>query len=377
IMAGDAGAVAHLSRSRPATFFAVDLLYLDGCDLRNVPLSERTHALARILKPGSLIRFSEHFVGSGAEFLEAARAQNLEGIVAKRADSLYESRRSPHWLKIKIATQQEFVICGWLAGERESFASLVLGIYENGEFIHAGNVGTGFDEAVLRMISEQLQLLTTSRAPFREPPKMPRPVTWVRPELVCTVRFASWTPDGKLRAPVFLGLRPDIDPSECTRSGAGVPASETTVESVQPVVQPLLTGNAGKISLSVEGRRLTFTNLNKIFYPRDGYTKRDVIQYYDAVAPWLLPHLQDRPLSLRRYPDGIEGESFFQKHARKDFPAWFRVEPIAVEEGKPPTQFVVADDRVSLLFLANLGCIDQNPWMSRLLVGEEDSLEHP
>jgi bifunctional non-homologous end joining protein LigD len=146
---------------------------------------------------------------------------------------------------------------------------------------------------------------------------------------------------------------------------------------VPPVAQPLLAGNAAAISLDLEGRRLKFTNLNKVFYPRDGYTKRDVIQYYDSVAPWLLPHLKDRPLSLRRYPDGIEAESFFQKHAHNVFPSWFRVEPIEVEEGKPPTRFVVADDRASLLFLANLGCIDQNPWMSRLGAEGKDLLEHP
>ena len=371
IMAGDAGAIAHLSRSRPVTFVAFDLLYLDGYDLRNVPLQERKHALQEILnsgpQSGMMIRFSEHFTGSGAEFLEAARAQNLEGIVAKRVDSLYESRRSPDWLKIKIATQQEFVICGYLGGERE-FASLALGIYERGKLIHAGNVGTGFDEGTLRALSQQLNLLTTSRSPFEEPPEMLRPVTWVRPELVCTVRFASWTNDGKLRAPVFLGLRPDIDPTECVRDGASAPSPASTPR----VAQPVLTGSADTAWLGVEGRRLKFTNLNKVFYPQDGYTKRDIIQYYYAIAPWLLPHLQNRPLSLRRYPDGIEGESFFQKDARKDFPSWFRSEAIETEKGKPPTRFVVADDLPSLLFLANLGCIDQNPWMSRV-----GSLENP
>jgi bifunctional non-homologous end joining protein LigD len=380
MMASDAGAVAHMSRSRPVTFFAFDLLYLDGYDLRKVPLAERKRALQQILRPGSLIRYSDHITGSagsggntGADFLQAARAQNLEGIVAKRADSRYESRRSANWLKIKIATQQEFVICGYLEGERESFASLVLGIYEDGKLVHAGNVGTGFDEAMLRSLSGQLNLLATSRSPLGDPPKMPRPVTWVRPELVCTVRFAAWTPDGKLRAPVFLGLRPDIEPSECARGNGSAPAAEPMLPVVSAAATPpVLTGRAETASLSVEGRRLKFTNLNKVFYAREGYTKRDLIQYYDGVAPLLLPYLQDRPLSLRRYPDGIEGESFFQKDARKDFPSWFRIEAIAAEEGKPPTRFVVADNRPSLLFLANLGCIDQNPWMSRV-----GSLENP
>ena len=410
MMASDAGAIAHMSRSRPIVFFAFDLLYLDGYDLRNVSLIERKRALQQILTAAPLIRYSDHIAtggekgdSTGSDLLEAARAQNLEGILAKRADSRYESRHSLNWLKIKIATQGEFVICGYLEGERDSFASLVLGIYQDKKLIHAGNVGTGFDEAMLRSLKEQLDLLVTSRAPFKEMPKLlsklPRPVTWVRPELVCTVKFASWTPDDKLRAPVFLGLRPDIDPSECVRgsasgiakSGEGndgrgktskanrAPVAEPTVaeaSSAPPGVLPsaipaALMGRA-EAALTVAGRRLKFTNLNKVFYPREGYTKRDVIQYYDGVAPLLLPYLKDRPLSLRRYPDGIEGESFFQKDARKDFPAWFRIEAVETEEGKALTRFALADDRASLLFLANLGCIDENPWMSRI-----GSLEHP
>ncbi|MBI4458661.1 MAG: DNA ligase D [Acidobacteria bacterium] len=369
MMAGDAGAIARMARARPVTFFVFDLLYLDGYDLRNAPMWARRQTLERILKPSPLIRYSQNFSGSGAEFLEAARAQGLEGIVAKKADSFYQSRRSLDWIKIKIAAQQEFVICGWLEGERETFASLVLGLYEGGQLVHAGNVGTGFDEGMLRALSDKLRLLITPRSPFAAPPKMPRPVTWVRPELVCTVRFASWTPDGKLRAPVFLGLRPDVEPAECTRSGAD---GASLQEQTQPVVGPALEGNADTVTVTVEGRRLRFSNLKKLYYPGDGCTKRDVIRYYDAVAPWLLPHLRDRPLSLLRYPDGIEGESFFQKDARKDFPEWFHVEPIPTEEGGQPKRFVVADDRASLLFLANLGCIDQNPWMSRV-----GSLENP
>jgi bifunctional non-homologous end joining protein LigD len=376
MMASDAGAIAQMSRAKPVTFFAFDLLYLDGYDLRGVPLIERKSALQQILRPSGVLRLSEHTTGDGAAFLEAARTQGLEGIVAKRAGSLYDSRRSADWVKVKIATAQEFVICGYLEGERDSFASLVLGLYEGGKLVYTGNVGTGFDEAMLDALAERLKLLATSRSPFEDPPQMPRPVTWVRPELVCTVRFASWTPEGRLRAPVFLGLRPDIAPLECVRVSATVhgPADAETpaMEPPRPAAPCVLTGTAETATLTVDGRRLKFTNLNKLYYPREGYTKRDVIQYYDAVAPLLLPHLADRPLSLRRYPDGIQGESFFQKDARKDFPAWFRVESIEMEEGKPPTRLVVADGRASLLFLANLGCIDQNPWMSRV-----GSLEHP
>jgi bifunctional non-homologous end joining protein LigD len=242
---------------------------------------------------------------------------------------------------------------------------------------------------MLRALAERLQLLVTPHSPFSQPIKLskPAPITWVRPEIVCTVRFHSWTPDGRLRAPVFLGLRPDIDPAECVRGGASEASDVTEPRGAdEPPAWPegpastessFLAGKAATVMADIDRRQLKFTNLNKVFYPQEGYTKRDVIRYYDAVAPLLLPYLQNRPLSLRRYPDGIEGESFFQKHARTDFPSWLRTETIEMHDGKKPTRFVVADDRASLLYLANLACIDQNPWMSRALAGRPDSLEHP
>jgi len=385
MMASDAGAIAHMARSRPIVFCVFDLLYLDGYDLRKAPLVERKRALQTIVNSNSLIRYSEHFAGSGPgsgkDFLEAARAQELEGIVAKRAASRYESRRTSNWVKVKISAQQEFVICGFTEGERDTFGSLVLGLYDKGELVYVGNVGTGFDTQMLRSLFDKLSLLATSRSPFPKPIKMPKPlpVTWVRPELVCTVKFHSWTPDGRLRAPVFLGLRPDVEPSDCVKSGGGA-SSVAQPESVPRTESSFLAGTAATLLVNVDGKQLKFTNLNKVFYPREGYTKRDVIRYYDAVAPLLLPHLKDRPLSLRRYPDGVEGESFFQKDARADFPSWLRTERIATEDstkGRTSIRFVVADDRATLLYLANLACIDQNPWMSRAIPGDKHSLEHP
>ncbi|HYM12589.1 MAG TPA: DNA ligase D, partial [Bryobacterales bacterium] len=374
IMAADPNAIAHLSRTRPVVFFVFDLLYLDGCDLRGSPLEERKRALESILRPCPQLRYSEHFSGRGAPFLEAARAQGLEGIVAKRAQSRYESKRSRDWLKVKIVSQQDFVICGFTAGERGSgtFGALVLGIYEQDNLLWAGNVGTGFDQPALEKIHALLEPLASPRCPFRDIPKIPQPVTWVRPERVCTAKFASWTPDGRLRAPVFLGLRLDAEPRDCFREQPGDPPAAAPKRrrrvAAAPAAEaraPLLSGSADAALLTVESRRLKFTNLNKVFYPREGYTKRDLINFYNGVAELILPHLRDRPLSLKRYPNGIEGEYFFQKEAAESFPAWLRIEPISTEPGKAPTHFVVCDDRATLLFLANLGCIDQNPWMSR------------
>ena len=362
IAVADPNAISHLARRTPVTLFVFDLLYLDGYDLRNVPLIERKRVLQAILKPSTVMRFSEHFVNQGDEMFAASRATGLEGILAKRARSYYESKRSHDWLKIKITSQQEFVICGYTTGERDFFSSLVLGLYEKGRLVYVGNVGTGFDQKLLELIFRRVEPLTTTRSPFAETPQMLREAVWVRPELVCEVKFLNWTEEGRLRAPVFVGLRTDVDPKECVRETA-VPDEERSAQAVRP---PLLPGKAEEAMLTVDGQRLKFTHLNKVYYPGEGYTKRDLLNYYDAIADVLLPYLRDRPLSLKRYPEGIAKEFFFQKDTHDRVPSWIRVEPIYSEHKKAPTRFVLADDRAALLYLANLGCIDQNPWMSRV-----------
>jgi bifunctional non-homologous end joining protein LigD len=277
---------------------------------------------------------------------------------------------------LKVVNQQDFVICGFTKGARE-FGALVLGYYELGKLLWAGNVGTGFDQESLKDIHRTLQGLAVKRNPFAAAHAELKGATWVRPELVCTVKFAMWTPDLRLRAPVFLGLRPDADPHDCVREVAGEAAAPPpsagktrgarTHSAGQPdssARKPLLEGKQEEVFVEVDGHRLRFTHLNKVFYPREGYKKRDVINYYDAIASLILPHLHDRPLSLKRYPDGIDGEYFFQKEAPKGTPSWLRTAPI--KDANKTTNFVLADDRASLLHLANLGCIDQNPWMSRV-----------
>jgi len=349
ITVADAAAIAAMARKEPVVFFAFDLLYLNGRDLRGVALEERKRLLKEILTPGDLVRYSEHFTGKGAELFAAARAQGLEGIVGKRRRSFYESRRTSDWVKWKITESAEFVLCGFTKGERELFGALVLGIYDRGKLVWAGNVGTGFDQKKMREIHAQLEPLITGERPIEADKNLPRQITWVRPELVCEVKFSNWTEDGRLRAPVFVALRPDIDPRDCVR------------ESAEPEHAPLLDPAAKEATLAIDGRNLKFTNLDKVYWPKDGYKKRDLLNYYDAVAPLILPYLKDRPLSLRRYPDGIAGEAFFQKNTPDTFPKWLRTE-VAPDEIK----YVIGEDRATLLFLTNLGCIDQNPWMSRV-----------
>jgi bifunctional non-homologous end joining protein LigD len=362
-------AAAPQPRSHAIVFFAFDLPYFNGYDLRAAPLVERKRLLASVLSPSPVVRYSEHFVGNGQRLLAGAREQGLEGVMAKRALSAYESRRSASWVKVKIVAQQEFVIGGMVEGERKPFGSLALGVYGGGKLRFAGSVGSGFDQESLKRVHKLLEPLETSRSPFAEKPELPTPVTWVKPEVVCTVRFAQWTKDNRLRAPVFLGIREDVAPKDCVREAAepAPPAAEAPAERAK-----LLSGKQAEVLLPVGKQRLKFTNLNKVFWPREGYVKRDLINYYDAVAELLVPHLKDRPLSLKRYPNGIEGKYFFQKEAAESFPDWLRTEAIFSEHNQAPINYVVADDRVSLLYLANLGCIDQNPWMSRV-----GTLEHP
>jgi bifunctional non-homologous end joining protein LigD len=351
----DPNSIAHLARSTPVVYFVFDVLYLDGYDLRGVSLTQRRELLQAVVSPGGVLRISEVFPGAGEELLEAARGIGLEGVVAKHASSTYETRRSREWLKIKIVDEQEFVIGGFTApqGDRDYFGALVLGLYDAGELRWVGNVGTGFDQKLLASLYASLKPRITDKCPFSERPKPDKGITWVKPELVCQVKYANWTPDKRLRAPVFLGLRNDVAAKQVAREDA----ADTRHE---------LLADVKEASLRIGSQTLKFTNLKKVYYPDDGFTKRDVLNYYDGVADLILPHLKDRPLSLKRYPNGIKQDYFFQKDAADSFAPWLRTERI------DDIHYVFADDRASLLYLVNLGCIDHNPWMSR-----SPSLDNP
>jgi len=346
INVADESSVATLARHHPVVFYAFDLLYLDGQDLRGKTLLERKRLLKEVLQPTDVIRYSDHF-SDGAALFEAAKQQGVEGIIGKKASSFYESRRSGDWVKYKIHESDSFILCGFTEGARDHFGALILGVQDGGKLKWAGNVGTGFDRKTIKAIHDRLLPLVTETCPLEPEKNLPKKdVTWVRPELVCEVQFANRTADGKLRAPVWLGFRTDIGPILMRPS--------------------LLDPSLAEASLMIDGHPLKFTNLNKVFYPKDGYRKRDLLNYYDAVAPLILPHLKDRPLSLKRYPNGIEKPFFFQKAVAPSFPKWLRTE-IADD-----IRYVIGTDRATLLFLVNLGCIDHNPWMSRM-----DSLENP
>ncbi len=235
----------------------------------------------------------------------------------------------------------------------------MLGVYKDGELRWVGNVGTGFDQKLLAGIFARLKPLITKKCPFAVRPKPDRGMTWVKPELVCQVRYANWTQDDRLRAPVFIGMRTD--------KAAGTIEREDARESAPEPAAELLPGSPKEATLTIDGHALKFTNLPKLYYPDDGVTKRDVLNYYDGVADLILPHLKDRPLSLKRYPNGIKEEFFFQKDTPVSYPDWLRTETRSTT-----INYVFAEDHASLLYLVNLGCIDHNPWMSR-----SGSLDNP
>src|SRR5690348_2152613 len=247
IMNSDPNSIAHMARSRPVVYFVFDLLYLDGYDLRNVDLIERRKLLEEVVSPGGVLRISEAFPGAGQQMLDAAREHGLEGILAKRAGSCYEPKRSREWLKIKITGEQEFLIGGFTEpqGSRDYFGALVLGYYDGDKLMWAGNVGTGFDQKTLARVYGKLKPLITPKCPFAERPVPERGMTWVKPELVCQVKFTHWTEDRRLRAPVFIGLRSDKGATEVAREAA--PGEE-------PSTADLLGPEVKEKTLEIDGR---------------------------------------------------------------------------------------------------------------------------
>ncbi len=351
--------VAAAVHTHPVVAIFFDCLAVEGHDLRRLPLLERKACLRLVVPPLGVVRYGDHVAEHGDAFYDLVCEQRLEGIVAKRAASLYVPGRSGEWVKIKCVRRQEFVIGGYTLprGARRFFGALHLGLYDHeGRLTYVSKVGSGFDDATLARVWEALRPLTRATSPFASGAPTGRIHRWVEPRLVCEVRFAEWTQDGGLRHPVFLGLRPDRTPEECRReepADAGV-------------------GSAAIVAASDHGPtdvappRVRVTNATKVFWPREGYTKGDLIAYYEAVAPLVLPYLKDRPVVLTRYPDGIAGKSFFQKDAPAFVPAWVRTARIYSAEAEREIRYVIVDDVDTLRYVANLGAIPLHIWASRV-----------
>ncbi len=365
-------------------FYAFDLLWHDGRDLTQLPLSGRRALLENILPQSDNIRLSQVFDTGGLEFFEAAQKMGLEGIMAKRLTSLYlPDSRSRDWLKIKVNQRQEVVIGGYTKNEGSSkpFSSLLLGVYENGKLDYAGKVGTGFSIKAQREMLEQFRRLETAKNPFSSLPDINKPsrfrpnppkatATWLKPELVCEVSFTEITSDGVFRHPSFVGMRADKPARAVVRE---IPGDARAVVSAtgQPLVsaptstqpQTLLNPTEQTQVKKINGHSLKFSNLSKVYWPGEGYTKRDVFNYYYQMAEFILPYLKNRPLSLNRFPNGIDGMSFYQKDVKGKAPDWAKTFPYTTSDGEDK-EFLVGDKTDTLMWMASLGCIEMNPWFS-------------
>ncbi len=348
-----------------------DCLALDGHDLRRLPLTRRKDCLRLLVPPLGPVHYVDHVLEHGPAFLEAANEQRLEGIVAKKAASSYTGGRSRDWIKVKCQRRQEFVIGGYTdpQGSRGHFGALHIGVYDGARLVYVSKVGTGFDQAGLKSLWEKLQPLARATPPF-DTGAIPKGKShhWVEPRLVCEVRFSDWTNDGGIRHPTFIALRSDKRPEECRREAIEAPPEIPSHPS--PPLRGRGQGEGG--AAVVASKEVKLTNLKKMFWPADGYTKGDLVAYYERVAPLLLPYLRDRPLVLTRYPDGITGKSFFQKDAPEFTPAWVRTERVYSKDAEREIDYFVVDDVESLRYVANSGTIPLHLWASRL-----GSLERP
>jgi bifunctional non-homologous end joining protein LigD len=333
--------------------YLFDIIELDGADLTKRPLVERREILEQTLIAGNpAVRLSVAF-DDGVGLLEQVRALGMEGIVSKRAQSLYQpGKRGGAWLKVKSRDRQEFAIAGYTLGKgrrSKGIGALILGVQRDGDLMYVGNCGTGFDDKELDRLQELLDPLRRDTCPFTEVPRMPRvkttDVIWVEPRLVCEVEFAEWTSDGRLRAPVYMGLRIDKKASEVRRERP-TKARQATGRPEPPV-----------------------SNLDKVFWPDEGITKGDLIDYYREVAGVLIPHLRDRPFTMKRYPDGIAGNHFFQKDAPKHMPDWIPTAAFPAtsrdDKRKRMINYPLVNEPAALVWMANMGCIDMNAWYSR------------
>ncbi|NHA03750.1 DNA ligase D [Mucilaginibacter sp. HC2] len=332
-------------------YYVFDLLNLKEHDLRGLELVKRKKLLQTLIEPlnSKTIIYNTHMEGNGGDLFKKAQSLGWEGIIGKDEESTYHSgKRSDRWLKFKARNSQEAIICGYTApsGSRKYFGALVLGIREGSNIRYIGNCGTGFNDIGLKELYEKLRPLEMDEKPFKEKAHQITKVTWLRPELVCEVWYAEWTADGHLRQAVFKGLRTDKD-----------------MENV--IMETPEKQMADEETIAFGRTKLKVTHLNKIFWKQEGITKGELIRYYQHMADWIVPYLKDKPISMRRQPNGIEDAGFFQKDVDVEhLPAWIKTEPLHSESNDKDINYIIGKDAATLLYMVNLGCIEINPWLS-------------
>ncbi len=353
-----------LAQGTPVTYAIFDLLWLDGHSLMRVPYSERRARLVGLELNGARWQTPEHVVGEGKALLTATAEQGLEGVVAKRLDSPYQPGvRTRDWVKVKRVARQELVVGGWMPGKGkrgESIGALLGGVYEDGGRLrYVGRVGSGFGDSELQRLSSLLAPLARGTSPFDAGERPPTGARFCEPRLVVEVEFANWTSRGNLRAATYKGLREDKPAEQVVREDAA--PEEPAEETLGPL--SIRRAGDGSAQTTIDGRELKLSNLEKVLYPKAGFTKGDVIAYYAEIAPVLLGHLAERPLTVTRWPDGVQAKSFFQKQAPAHRPEWVRTATVASE--RKPIDYTLADDLATLVWLANLAAIELHVPLAR------------
>ena len=370
-------------------YYVFDILWLNGKDLTQTPLIERKKILKDVIPKNDDIRISEVFESTGIEFYDIAGRLGLEGIMAKKTDSLYyPGERTKEWLKVKINKRQEVIIGGYTQNENSNklFSSLLVGVYEGKTLRYTGKIGTGFTRSIQSDLMQQFKDRVIDTSPFDIEPDVNKPsrfrpdppkakVTWLKPDLVCEVSYVEMTADGVMRHPSFEGMRIDKHPSDISlekekRTNAVIGKKKDLVEGkliVSPAKQDrktLLNPTDETQVRKVNGHELKFTNLSKVYWPEEKVSKRDMINYYYQIAPYILPYLKDRPQSLNRYPDGINGKSFYQKDVTGKVPDWVKTSVYRTSDENVDKHFLIPTDESAVLLMASMGCIELNPWSS-------------
>ncbi|RYY67104.1 MAG: DNA ligase D [Chitinophagaceae bacterium] len=393
-------------------YYIFDIMWVDGYDVTAVPLLQRKALLEALLpKEDEVLHYSDHVLGKGIPFFKAALKQGLEGVMGKRGDSIYTvGARSADWLKIKVNQRQEVVIAGFTQprNTRKFFGAILLGAYQGDEFVYVGHSGSGFNKKSLEDLYHRMQPLATERCPFETCPKANMPVTWVKPRLVCEIKFTEWTREGIARHPIYMGLRSDKKPKDvhieiskktkamvkkaapakaaktapkkaapkkaavkkaAPRARKSAPAKKAAAKSAKKSAdgpaRQLAAAEGTGVELTLNKRTLTLSSLDKPYWPKEGLVKRDLVNYYLRMAPWILPYLKGRPESLHRHPNGISGPNFFQKDMKGKIPEWIPTHTDFSESTGKDVRYLVCNDEATLVYMANLGCIELHPWHSR------------
>jgi len=352
-------------------YIVFDMLELEGQDLQALPLIQRKELLKDVVAQlgSKTVLYSDHVTDTSEKIYKKAKEKGWEGIIAKEAESLYaEGRRSTAWLKIKIIDEQETVICGYTEpkGSRKKIGSLVLGMYDdNNELRYVGNCGGGLNGELIDELYKLLQPRVQKTSPFKEKIRTATPVTWVKPDLVCQVKFSSWTTDKRLRQPIFLGLRKDKPAQDVHKETAKSTKMVTKKAATKTVAQSKSQEKERVVTLN--GKKVTLTNQQKVYWPDENITKGELLDYYMEMADYVLPYLKDRPLSLHRFPNGIDDAGFYQKDVETETaPDWLKTVQLHAASASRDVDYLICNNAATLAYMANLGCIEMNPWLSRV-----------